>query len=76
MSANLTEGTTKLRFLMLLMMMTSFGINRNCYYLDNVGTPNYLYYIEPFFFVILFVSSIRWIEEWGLHKTMLLAMTL
>ena len=61
---------------MLLMMMTAFGLNQNCYDLNNVGTPDYLYYIEPFFYIMLFISSIKWIEEWGLYRTMLFAMVL
>jgi len=61
---------------MLFLMMIAFELNALCYELDNIGTPDYLYYIEPFFFVVLFMSSIRWIEEWGLYRTMLFTMVL
>jgi hypothetical protein len=61
---------------MLLMVMTAFGLNQNCYDIDNVGTPDYLFYIEPFYYVILFMSSIKWIEEWGLYRTFLFALAL
>ncbi|CDW89720.1 feline leukemia virus subgroup c receptor-related protein 2 [Stylonychia lemnae] len=67
-------GKSPIRFAMLIMVMLAFLINQNCYDLNNIGTPDYLYYVEPFYYLIFFLMSVKWIEEWGLYRTFCFAL--
>ena len=63
------------RYLMLLCMISALTLNSVTSSLDNVTPQDYLLYFQLLFYALLFVTSVKTIEVWGLKVSIVIALT-
>jgi len=60
---------------MLLLMIIAYTLNSVTSSLDTLNPLDYLFYLQLLFYAILFVTSVKIIEVWGLKVSFVIALT-
>ena len=57
-------------YIMIVLYTMALTLNSITFQIDNIGTPDYLYYISMLAFLLLCTSSMQIIEHWGMRATL------